>query len=338
VTASPKSAPRVSIVIPVLNAERDLPACLESIRAQEEPPGGYEIVVSDGGSTDSTRSIARTAGARVVDNPHRKSEPGVAVGMKTAKGQLITVMAADNRMRGRDFIVRMVAQFDDRNVAAAFPRVVSTPEDNLVNRYINRYSDPFNHFVYGSINTSIDLMLRRGLRILAPTVESHPLLSVAQGCTVRAHSVYRGAPDHADDVVAIIELIGAGGKLALVADAEIEHHPTSGLRSLYRKYRLRTKEAFNGQQGYLRRQARMRTSRRIRRWLWIPYSCSLVAPAMHGAVMAIRHRDPILLFHAIVNTVLFGAVATGAAANIISITASPRLPEDKALMGLSRKV
>jgi glycosyltransferase involved in cell wall biosynthesis len=311
-----ENRPTLSVVIPVLNGARDLGACLESIRRQKPPPGGCEIVVADGGSTDATRSIAEAAGARVVDNTFVRAEPGVAVGMRAARGHFVTVMAADNRMRGDDFITRIVAAFDDPHVVAAFPRVVSTSEDGLVNRYFNRYSDPFNHFVYGSMNTSIDLMLGHGISVLKPTVANHPLFAIAQGCTVRAGLVYTGPPERADDVLAIIELIESGGAFALVGDAEIEHHHAGGLRPLYRKYWRRTSEALQGEQGYLRRESRMATGRRVRRWLWIPYSLSLVGPLVHGAAMAARRQDPILLFHPVVNTVIFAAVVRGAAARL----------------------
>jgi hypothetical protein len=317
VTGSSDSAPTLSVVIPVLNGGRDLGACLESILRQKPPAGGYEIVVADGGSTDETRAIAEAAGARVVENEFRKAEPGVAVGMQAAHGRLVTVMAADNRMRGEDFMVRMVAAFDDREVMAAFPRVVSTSEDGLVNRYFNRYSDPFNHFVYGSLNTSIDLMLLRGMRILKSTVANHPLFAIAQGCTVRAGLVYTGPPARADDVLAIIELLESGGAFALVGEAEIEHHHAGGLRPLYRKYWRRTSEALEGRQGYLRRESRMARGRRIRRWLWVPYSATVIPAVLHGAFMSARYRDPILLYHPVVNSVLFIAVIRGAIARAV---------------------
>jgi len=326
VTGTAESAVALSVVIPALNAERDLPACLASIKRQKPPPGGYEVVVADGGSTDSTRAVAEAAGARVVDNAFRKAEPGVAVGMHAARGRLVTVMAADNRMRGDDFIVRMVAAFDNSDVVAAFPRVVSTSEDGLVNRYFNRYSDPFNHFVYGSMNTSIDLMLRSGMKLVRATVQDHPLFAVAQGCTVRAGSVYSGSPETADDVLAIIQLIESGGAFALVEGAELEHHHAGGLRPLYRKYWRRTQEALGGQQGYLRRESRMAPGRRFRRWLWVPYSATLVPPVLHGAFMAARYRDPILLYHPVVNSVVFVAVARGVAARLTRNQASKGRP------------
>jgi glycosyltransferase involved in cell wall biosynthesis len=52
-------APGYSVVILTLNEERDLPACLASVRTCDD------IVVLDSGSTDATATLARAAGARV---------------------------------------------------------------------------------------------------------------------------------------------------------------------------------------------------------------------------------------------------------------------------------
>lgn len=57
---------KVSIVIPTLNEASHLPQTLRRATAQSEPK---EIVVVDGGSTDSTREVARTLGVRCLRAP-----------------------------------------------------------------------------------------------------------------------------------------------------------------------------------------------------------------------------------------------------------------------------
>ena len=323
-------APLLSIVIPVLNAARDLRPCLAAIGRQTVGRHVFEVIASDGGSTDDTRAIATDAGARIVENPYRETEPGVAVGIQQARGELVTVLAADNWMRGSDFIERMLEPFDDPEVMAAFPRVVSTSVDSLPNRYVNAYTDPFTHFVYGSARTAFDVMMEHAVlsegrrhATLKTSVKYHPLLALAQGCTVRRRALQRPA-ERADDVMAIVDIVRSGGKLALVPGAELEHHHVAGLRSFYRKYRYRVSVALQPRQGYLRRRSSLSLSRRLRAWIWLPYSATLIPPVVHGLAMSVRRRDPLLLYHPVLNTVLLAAVCREAVARGRQTVASVR--------------
>jgi hypothetical protein len=218
-------------------------------------------------------------------------------------------MAADNRMRSTDFIDRMVEPFKSPEIIAAFPRIVSTDEDGLATKYINRYSDPFSHFVYGKNATSFQGGPRASEQysIIHATVEKHPLLAIAQGCTARRGSVYQSAPRNADDVVGVLEIIRAGGKLVVVNGAQLEHHTVAGLGDFHRKYRSRFRQVLISRQGYRLRRPYMSRIRRARAWLWFPYSATLVLPAIHGALMALRRRDPLLSYHGVINAVLFAA-------------------------------
>ena len=56
------ASPEIAVVIPTLNEERTLEACLDLVGNGL----GTEVVVSDGGSTDSTVKLAERLGARVV--------------------------------------------------------------------------------------------------------------------------------------------------------------------------------------------------------------------------------------------------------------------------------
>ena len=58
--------PLIATVIPVLNEEKFIAACIDSLMKQSLPPSQHMILILDGGSTDSTRSI--------VENAIRKSE------------------------------------------------------------------------------------------------------------------------------------------------------------------------------------------------------------------------------------------------------------------------
>lgn len=86
-------APRLSIIIPALNEADHLPETLASIGRAS----GVEVIVVDGGSSDSTRAIAEAAGAVVIS-----AEPGRAAqmnaGVEHARGETLLFLHADSRL------------------------------------------------------------------------------------------------------------------------------------------------------------------------------------------------------------------------------------------------
>ena len=80
---------QLSAIVPTLNEERQLPALLDRLRAEVD-----EIVVSDGGSGDSTAAIAREAGVNLVQGAHGRG-PQLAAGARAARGALLWFVHAD---------------------------------------------------------------------------------------------------------------------------------------------------------------------------------------------------------------------------------------------------
>jgi glycosyltransferase involved in cell wall biosynthesis len=87
--------PLVSVIVPVHNGERYLPAALESIFAQDYHP--FEVIVVDDGSLDESAAIARSyKEVRYIHQPNQ----GVAVarnfGIATTGGEFIAFLDADD--------------------------------------------------------------------------------------------------------------------------------------------------------------------------------------------------------------------------------------------------
>lgn len=95
-TASSKTLPHVSVVIPAYNEEKYLPLCLESIKKQDYP-GQYEVIVVDNASTDNTVRIALNWGAKVVYENKRSPACARQKGAEVAKGEIIAFIDADTR-------------------------------------------------------------------------------------------------------------------------------------------------------------------------------------------------------------------------------------------------
>ncbi|MBN1685342.1 MAG: glycosyltransferase [Spirochaetales bacterium] len=126
---------KVSIVIPTLNEERLLPLLLDTIRQQDFQD--YEIIVADAGSADSTRAIAREAGAVVVDGG--LPGPGRNAGARAASGEYIFFLDADVQLPA-GFLRNAVAELDERYLDLATCEIRPLSNfiiDRLVHRFIN---------------------------------------------------------------------------------------------------------------------------------------------------------------------------------------------------------
>ena len=86
--------PRYSVVIPALNEQAYLGACLASLAAQDYP-GAFEVIVVDNNSTDDTAVIAAAAGVTVVVEPERGVCQARQRGTEAARGEIIVSTDAD---------------------------------------------------------------------------------------------------------------------------------------------------------------------------------------------------------------------------------------------------
>lgn len=94
--------PKVSMVIPVYNAENDIVRCIDIVLAQSQPD--VEIIVVDDGSTDHTPGIIDWyAGMYANVNVIHQENSGTATarnnGIKHAKGEYIGFVDADDMIR-----------------------------------------------------------------------------------------------------------------------------------------------------------------------------------------------------------------------------------------------
>jgi glycosyltransferase involved in cell wall biosynthesis len=89
------TSPDISVVVPVRNGERSLPALLRSLEAQTFPRERFEVVVVDNGSTDRTAEIARAHGALVVAEPKPNRSGARNAGARAAHAGLFAFTDAD---------------------------------------------------------------------------------------------------------------------------------------------------------------------------------------------------------------------------------------------------
>ena len=105
----PDNFPRVSIIMPTLNADAVLENCLASVARQTYPRQQIEIILADAHSTDRTREIAKKYGVLVLDDDGKNMEEGKRLALRQATGEFIVFVDADNEITHDDYLALAVA-------------------------------------------------------------------------------------------------------------------------------------------------------------------------------------------------------------------------------------
>jgi biofilm PGA synthesis N-glycosyltransferase PgaC len=117
--AMPDRPPLVSIIISAYNSQNTIEETLKSVKALDYPRKEI-IVVND--SRDSTPAIARSYGARVIQNPKRIGKPeSLNKATDLARGDLLFILDSDTTA-SRNSLQRMVPWFTKREVVAVMPK------------------------------------------------------------------------------------------------------------------------------------------------------------------------------------------------------------------------
>jgi len=96
--------PRVSFIIPTLNAEAILENCLASIARQAYPRDKIEIILADAHSTDRTREIGGKFGAVILDDNGKNMEEGKRLALQHVTSEYIVFVDADNEITHADYL------------------------------------------------------------------------------------------------------------------------------------------------------------------------------------------------------------------------------------------
>jgi succinoglycan biosynthesis protein ExoA len=222
------TSPAVSVILPCRNERDSIETCLRSIRAQEPPSGGFEVIVSDGMSDDGTREIlkrfdAQDSSVRVIDNPGRIVSTGLNEAIKVAKGHIIIRMDAHTEYAS-DYLRQCVTVLDE------------TGADNVGGPWIAKG--------YGSIGEAIAAAFQS--RFCMGGARGHNqnyeglVDTVYLGCWRREIFDRIGSFDenlvrNQDDEFNL-RLTRAGGKIWQSPRIRSRYNPRGSLRALFRQY------------------------------------------------------------------------------------------------------
>lgn len=220
--------PLVSVVIPCLNEERYIEALLDSLAAQDYGPGGIEVIVADGGSSDRTRELVRAyhspfARLELVDNPKRITVGGLNAGMRAARGDCWVIIGAHSLVRA-DFVRASVAALERTGAACVGGPIETIGEGTAGKAIAAAMSSPFGvgdaKFRYSAEEAEVD--------------------TVPFGCYHRrvweVVGEFDETVDGADEDSYNARLIEAGGRIVLVPEIRSSYYPRRTFTALAKQY------------------------------------------------------------------------------------------------------
>ena len=132
--------PRLSVVVPVHNAARELDAALAALVRSDLPKDEWELIVVDDSSEDDSAAIAALHADLVVRLPHHARGPAYARnrGAEAARGAFVAFVDADVIVR-RDALPRMLALLGaDASIGAVMGSYSAAPaQAGLLSEYRN---------------------------------------------------------------------------------------------------------------------------------------------------------------------------------------------------------
>lgn len=123
--------PLVSVIVPVYNTARYLPACLASLRSQRY--AALELLLIDDGSTDGSAALCDAAAAadprvRVLHQKNAGLAAARNAGLARARGEYLTFVDSDDLLH-RDAIARLLAACESTGARLAIGDHCRVPVD-----------------------------------------------------------------------------------------------------------------------------------------------------------------------------------------------------------------
>jgi len=296
--SSLENLPRVSFIMPTLNAGALLDNCLASIVRQTYPHDRCEIILADAHSNDSTRDIAKKYGALVLDDDGRNMEEGKRLALQHANGEFIVFVDADNEITHADYVELAI------KALLANPQALGVESYYLPSPKMSSFCAYLTHLLHISdpicwlMSANPQLIARDGETerwVLPGGSYSYPL--GANGFVFRRADLESvRADEHFQDTHAALHLMRAGEREWLrIRGRGVHHYYVQTLWGFVQKRRRATVHFLRVQE-----EAKtnwMKESPPVPLWLATVYCLTFIGPFWHALRGMIRDRDARWLWH-----------------------------------------
>jgi len=307
--------PKITVVIPTYNEEKNIGRCLDAIVGQDYSKNRLEILVVDNRSTDNTVEIVESyarenPNLRLLFNDIAKdAEISKAIGLRVATGHLFLYLDADIEIVGKMWFSELVKpMINDPELAGSFSRFLPKSTDAAIGRFLRYHPlelDPVFQFFCTEISDTI--VSDKGQYLLCYMQPSKtPPIGI---CAYRKNillKVVGNMQKFMDIDVPVLLSKNGYNKFAYVPSCGIYHVNVRSLRDLIRK-RLR-----NINRVYLpNAESREFKYFDLTTWkgvlkvfLWVIYANSFIPKLAEGVFKTFKNRDLACMYEPIVALVL----------------------------------
>ena len=297
--------PTITIVVPTYNEEKNIVACLQSIRRQNYPQKSVEIIIVDNYSIDQTTILAKNYSVKIFKNRLRHAEVSKMLGFRKAKGEFVFYLDADIQLRGKNWLKEMINPFyHDKRITGVFTRYYSNKDSSPIERYLNL--DPLQRDgIYRFFSPNLDTLVEKkepGYWLLKYSPDR---ILPAGLCVYRRKELMSLVGRYSMflelDFLVLFVLKGLN-VFAYVPTAGLYHRHVSSLQNLLQKRR------YNLEKVYLAR------GKRLYKWFdlttpagflkivgWIIWSNLLIPSIIVGFVRSAKHSSWVGLYEPVIN-------------------------------------
>ncbi len=313
-----KDKPVLTIIIATLNSGELLPKVLESVSQQDYPLSTVEILVIDGGSTDTTLEIAKKYNCKIIFNPKMVPAWAKYLGYLQAQGKYAMFLDSDEVIENIQSIKKKIDLLTKNpSVGAVTGSGYKSPRNyGVVNNYINEYGDPFSFFIYKlskdfrffipdmKKNYTVVKETKEYLLFDFSTTNHLPIFElVAMGSIVNLDFLKKNFPEIEKNPGLIPHffnlLLSKKMHIGITKNDVLVHYSSQTLKRYLGKISSRIVNNIytKADEGFKGRNSFSQGSDKFKQYLFIPYAYSIIIPLCDALWLSITRKNLGYLIH-----------------------------------------
>ena len=216
----------ISVIIPTLNAEKEIRDLLMAIKDQNQPVD--EIIVVDSESYDKTTAICKDFGVKLIRIKRKEFDHGRTrdMALRESRGDIIVFLTQDAVPANKDFLGNLIAPLKKEKVAVSTGRQLPKENATRMEKLVRTFNYPGESYI-----RSKEDLPRMGIKTFF----------CSDVCAAYNRDIYfeLGGFDYPikinEDMFYAAKVINGGYRIAYAADALVYHSHNFSLKEQYQR-------------------------------------------------------------------------------------------------------